>query len=182
MMDCLNKGIYSGFAQNGQICQKDGLFNYWGTAEACLFFLLFQYCSISSSVLPFVSGISFQVIHIAGAHKTAKVQKVAAGPQWLLFSIVGVSWPTKKFPIQRDKVARDIARPLTALGKISLIMIQHTGPKEKAKQAINSKIKISIQGPPVILRLNKTPMINRAITAPEIPVISNGFLPHLSTV
>lgn len=107
---------------------------------------------MSSKDFPFVSGINFQVIHNAGAHKTANVQKVAAGPQLSLFNINGVNWPTKKLAIQSDNVAKDIARPRTELGNISLIIIQLTGPKEKAKQAINNKIKVSIHGPSIILK------------------------------
>lgn len=130
------------------------LFIYEGnepfTAYNFFSLFLFQYLSISSRDFPFVSGINFIVSHKAGAHNTANVQKVAAGPQLSLFSIKGVNWPTKKLAIQRDKVASDIARPLTAVGNISLIIIQLTGPKEKAKQAINNKMKVNIQGPSII--------------------------------
>src|SRR5690242_3407185 len=100
---------------------------------------------MSSRDLPFVSGINLTVSHKAGAHKTAKVQKVAAGPQLSLFSIKGVNCPTKKLAIQSDKVASETARPLTEVGNISLMIIQLTGPNEKAKQAIKSNIKASIQ-------------------------------------
>ena len=74
----------------------------------------------------------------AGAQSSAKVQKVYAGPQELLFSITGVNCPTRKFPIHKERVATDMARPLEALGNISLIRIKLTGPKEKGKQAIKT--------------------------------------------
>ena len=68
-----------------------------------------QCASISSSDRPLVSGISFQVRYNAGEQQMPKIQKVQAEPS--PSNIKGVSWPTKKFPIQRVSVARDMAFP-----------------------------------------------------------------------
>ncbi len=106
-----------------------------------------QWASISSSDRPLVSGMSFQVRYNAGEQQMANIQKVHAEPS--PSNIIGVSWPTKKLPIQRVSVAKDMALPRMPFGKISPITTQHTGPKENAKQAIKAKMKIKIHGPDI---------------------------------
>lgn len=139
-----------------------------------------QKASMSSSERPFVSGIRFEVSHIAGAQHNANSQKVQAEPR--LSSITGVSCPTRKLPIHRERVASAMALPRIAFGKISAMTTQHTGPNENAKQAMKAKINNNIQGPEVIPKANSVPMIISEATTPPTPKNNNGRLPHLSTV
>lgn len=140
----------------------------------------FQYASIFSRERPLVSGINFQVIHKAGEQHKANVQNVQDGPSSV--SNTGVSWPTRKLPIQSDSVARATALPLTAFGKISLTTTQQTGPKENAKQAIKARMEMRIHGPEVTSKANKAPIMINEKTAPPIPANNSGLLPHLSMV
>src|SRR4051812_11484860 len=133
-----------------------------------------------SSERPFVSGMSFQVIQSAGEQQMANNQNVQDEPK--PSSITGVNCPTRKLPTHNDKVARAMALPLMAFGKISPTTTQQTGPKEKAKQEIKARMKIRIQGPDVMPSANKAPIMISETTAPPTPAKSRGLRPHLSIV
>ena len=108
----------------------------------------FQESSISSSVLFLVSGSHLIATNITGEQSRANNQNVKAGPN--LSSNNGTSCPTMALASHKDNVTMERALPLILVGYISDKTTQTTGPKEKAKQDINSNIGRSTAIPVVI--------------------------------
>jgi hypothetical protein len=111
-----------------------------------------------------------------GRQKRANIQNVKAGP--MVLNNTGISSPM--IAVHVTKVAIDIARPLIFVGYISERMTQATGPREKEKEAMKMRIKLSRRYPCGVLSIKSKPMGINDKSIPEIPAINKGFLPILS--
>ena len=75
----------------------------------------------------------------------AYVQKVPAGPR--LFFKIGKVKERMKLATQRERTAMDMATPRMALGKISEMSTQATGPRVAAKTATASRARATTYQP-----------------------------------
>ena len=92
----------------------------------------FQKTSISSNVLPLVSGTRYQTKIKATTHINAKSQKVAVS---LMRSIkTGKVKIETNVAAQRTAVVTDMALPRMRVGKISEARTQKPGPKPSIKK------------------------------------------------
>ena len=73
------------------------------------------------------------------------VQNVKAPP--MLFKNTGVSWVINTTPIHNINTEKDMAIPLTLVGKISAINTHGIGPRDIANDAIKPKTNNNSQGP-----------------------------------
>src|SRR3954463_15681918 len=99
----------------------------------------FQYSSISSSGLFFVSGTNRHVNIACATDMIARKAKVTDFPIWLKAS--GKKSTTTALAIHWESTGTVIAVPRMWLGKISGTRVQKTGPMHEAKKAKYIKIR-----------------------------------------